>query len=179
MKKKRILITIAALTAYTLALITGFYFIQRSKDGSGKNTNTASVRQYTHIEFTAVEKSALYNEIGLDTKNLAANGFKAYRESFLAPYSYRKEIHVIELCFENIYCRVTVNIHSDEVSWERERTAAYTPIDIEGRQFKHSGKALIYDDTQNGRLYDFYCSSDYGSEVYREFLRLFFDRENG
>lgn len=177
-KKKGIIIVTAALVIYTAAVILGFAFLQ-PKASEGKSKNDAWVQSYRHINYTEEEKAEIYSAIGLDMTKLASRGFTTYNEVFMTPADWAKELHVIELGFENIYCSVRIFVHTDEIGWERGRTyIAYTPIEIIGLPFEQSTHGTLrIDDTAKGVLYSLDCSESPDSEIYQEFLRLFFNKE--
>lgn len=177
-KKGLWIITAVSLAVYTAVVILCFAFIPRSAE-KDTNTNTASVRSYIYVDFSDEEKAAVYDSIGLDTGKLAARGFSLYREDFMSPKSYPKEIHVIELAFEDIYCRVSVYIHADEIKWAHEQTTVtYAPLEIIGLQFERYGSVLLYDDAKRGIMFVFDCSSESDSAIYKDFLSVFFNKEN-
>lgn len=185
MKKRWAVLTItAALTVYTVAVVLGFIFIPKAPAEENTDTNYFWVRSYSYIDYTDEEKADIIGGIGLDLNKLTAQGFPLMREAYMSPSKWRKELHVIELSFENIYCTVTINVHADEIGWERERetlnpVVKYTPLEIIGLDFDRNGKTLRRDDTARGVLFLFNCSAEPDDALYQEFLQLFLIKDNG
>lgn len=179
MTKKRVwIITAVTLAVYTGAVILCFAFIRGRDKNADKNTNNAWSRSYTYVDYTTEEKAGIYQGIGLDIGKLTARGFAPYREDFLTPFNYPKELHVIELSFEDIYCNVSVYVHADEIKWEREReTPTYFPLEVIGLQFERSTNTLRYDDTKHGAMFVFYCAAEPNDALYQAFLQIIFDKE--
>jgi len=171
------IITAVMLAIYTGAVILFFAFIPHGEKDT--NTNDARVQQYYYVDFNNKEKAAVYNAVGIDTGKLTSRGFAMYHEDFLTPLSYPKELHVINLAFEDIYCSVTIFVHADEVKWVRERTTVkYAPFEVIGLQFERNGSTLKYDDAERGVIFLLHCSSEPESAIYQEFLSAFFGKEN-
>jgi len=175
--KKIIFITAGAVAVYTAVVVLCFFFF--SPAALGKSSNDEWSARYRYIDYTDTQKAEIYSGLELDMAKLANGGFATYREEFMTPADWMKELHVINLSFENIYCHVQMFVHPDEIGWERGRTyIERTPTEIIGLQFERSTHgSLRLDDNGKGVIYTLECKAAPDDALFEEFLRLFFNKD--
>lgn len=177
MKKKYVIIFATLLALYT-AVIVLIYVLNAPVT---KSKNNAYMRSYKNVVLSERDKAALFARLGVDLARLETQGYPLASVDFLAPADYPKEVHAVELGFENIYCQAQILCHDDEVGWEREiSNDACRNVELGGLTFAYApstvrkGGTLKFDDTAHDILYVFDCSQDLGSELYLDFLQAFF-----